>query len=62
MDVVVNARSPQQAALRVLTTSAKDGPFLEFQDGAEAIVMDRRQKKYVYEIESSLPFHLERVG
>ncbi|HYX36852.1 MAG TPA: hypothetical protein VE954_27405 [Oligoflexus sp.] len=59
VDVKIEARSPRQAAILLLTTSCKDGFDLDLQDEAEVVVTDHHRKKHYFEVASTSPFRVK---
>ncbi|WP_141735925.1 hypothetical protein [Oligoflexus tunisiensis] len=62
VDVPIEARSPCQAAIRLLTKSCKSGFDLDLQDEAEVVVTDRQRKKHFFEVVSTKPFRVKAQG
>jgi hypothetical protein len=62
VDVQIEARSPRQAAIRLLTKSCKSGFALDLQDETEVVVTDRQRKKHFFEVVSTEPFRVKTQG
>lgn len=61
VDVKVEAGTPRHAAVTLLQKSMENGLILELQDEAEAIVINREHKKFVFDI-ATTPFCVRKQG